>query len=160
LYDYHFEITGRLIERAEDISLERYSSAENGGGRSLHDLLLHILATDRGWRIGLQTGARPKALDPGEHADLPALRGLAREENLAWSRFLDELEADTMQAEAEFSAGPGQVMRIPRWRVLHHVILHGMQHHAEAAQILTRHGSSPGDLDFIFFRSQQDTPSP
>jgi hypothetical protein len=69
----------------------------------------------------------------------------------AWRRLLEGLGADALEAEAELAAGPGRVMRIPRWRVLHHVILHGMQHHAEAAQILTRHDKSPGGLDFIFY---------
>ena len=41
---------------------------------------------------------------------------------------------------------------MPLWRVLQHLILHGMQHHAELAQLLTAKGQSPGNLDFIFFQ--------
>jgi hypothetical protein len=42
------------------------------------------------------------------------------------------------------------VGRIPRWLVLHHLLLHGMQHHAELAQLPTLQARSPGDMDFIF----------
>jgi len=34
---------------------------------------------------------------------------------------------------------------------LQHLILHGMQHHTEIAQLLTLKGQSPGDIDFIFY---------
>lgn len=151
LYDYHFKTTRRLMDSAEGLSPENYFDAVDPGARSLHDLLFHILGTDRGWRIGLRTGARPEPLDPGEIADLPALRRLTANEERAWVNLLDELDRDSLEAEAELAASPGRVVRIPRWRVLQHVILHGMQHHAEAAEVLTRHGRSPGDLDFIFY---------
>jgi uncharacterized damage-inducible protein DinB len=38
-----------------------------------------------------------------------------------------------------------------RWRILQHLVLHGMQHHTEIAHGLTVKGHSPGDIDFIFF---------
>ena len=34
------------------------------------------------------------------------------------------------------------------WHILLHVAIHTVQHRAEAAQILTQIGQSPGDLDF------------
>ena len=48
-------------------------------------------------------------------------------------------------------ASNGQVGMIPRWRILSHVVLHGMQHSAEIAELLTLKGQSPGDIDFIFY---------
>jgi uncharacterized damage-inducible protein DinB len=44
------------------------------------------------------------------------------------------------------------VWTFPRWRVLQHLALHGMQHATEIAQLLTVKGQSPGDIDFIFYR--------
>ncbi|HXF60224.1 MAG TPA: hypothetical protein VNK95_01325 [Caldilineaceae bacterium] len=45
----------------------------------------------------------------------------------------------------------GQTATLPLWRVLQHLVLHGMQHHTEIAQLLTTKGESPGDIGFIFF---------
>jgi uncharacterized damage-inducible protein DinB len=38
------------------------------------------------------------------------------------------------------------------WRILQHVILHGMQHASEIAKRLTEFGHSPGNIDFIYFQ--------
>ncbi len=32
------------------------------------------------------------------------------------------------------------------------LVLHGMQHHAELALMLTQKGKPPGDIDFIFYK--------
>jgi uncharacterized damage-inducible protein DinB len=45
----------------------------------------------------------------------------------------------------------GDIFPTPRWRVLQHLVLHGMQHHSELAQLLTAKGQSPGNIDFIFY---------
>jgi uncharacterized damage-inducible protein DinB len=46
----------------------------------------------------------------------------------------------------------GHTLSVARWRVVLHLALHGMQHHAELSQLLTDYGHSPDDIDFIFFR--------
>ena len=61
------------------------------------------------------------------------------------------LDEDQIGGEIELQAGPDRVFRFGRWQVLYHVVLHGMQHHAEIAALLTDQGLSPGDIDFIFY---------
>ncbi len=34
--------------------------------------------------------------------------------------------------------------------ILFHLVLHCMQHHTELAELLTRRGKSPGEIDFIY----------
>jgi uncharacterized damage-inducible protein DinB len=60
------------------------------------------------------------------------------------------LDDAALESEAVLRSG-GRTMRVAHWRVLQHLVLHGMQHHAELAQLLTAVDRSPGDLDFIFF---------
>ena len=55
-------------------------------------------------------------------------------------------------AEVELTNWRGDRLKLPRWRVLQHLVLHGMQHHAGLARLLTARGHSPGDIDFIFYR--------
>jgi uncharacterized damage-inducible protein DinB len=49
------------------------------------------------------------------------------------------------------AAAGGESAILPRWRIFQHLVLHGMQHHTELAQLLTAKGQSPGDIDFVFY---------
>jgi uncharacterized damage-inducible protein DinB len=62
------------------------------------------------------------------------------------------LSVDEIEGNLNLTDRHGTVWAIPRWRIIQHVILHGMQHHTELAQLLTAKGQSPGDIDFIFFQ--------
>jgi uncharacterized damage-inducible protein DinB len=148
LYDYHFDTTLRLITAAQGLT-EAHQVGEEG--HSIHDLLFHILGADRGWRIGLETGRRPLPLQAEDYPDLAALKCAFEEEKLAWSRLLAGLDAGYLGQDIEIQAGPDRLFTFAWWKVLHHVVLHGMQHHAEIAERLTRAGMSPGDIDFIFY---------
>jgi uncharacterized damage-inducible protein DinB len=37
------------------------------------------------------------------------------------------------------------------WRILEHIVIHGVQHCTEISQLLTNKGHSPGDIDFLFY---------
>jgi uncharacterized damage-inducible protein DinB len=149
-FAYHWRTTDHLLNLAAGVDravLERPSAY---GGRSIRELFFHILATDAGWRGALKTGQRPAPLAGQDFPDLTSLEsGLADEES-AWDAFLASLDDGALEAEAVLRSGD-RTMRVARWRVLQHLVLHGMQHHAELAQLLTAVDRSPGDLDFIFF---------
>lgn len=149
-FAYHWGTNHRLVDLAAELNPADYSRSPDAGGRSIHDLFFHILATDAGWRGALQTGVRPAPIPATAFPDLASLRkGLADEER-AWDAFLRSMDDEVIESEASLESR-GRSMRLPRWRVLQHLILHGMQHHTELAQLLTVLGNSPGDLDFIFF---------
>jgi uncharacterized damage-inducible protein DinB len=61
------------------------------------------------------------------------------------------LTAEQIDEEVRILAGPGRALSIARWKVLHHVLFHGMQHHAEIAHILSEKGQVVGDIDFFFY---------
>ena len=69
-------------------------------------------------------------------------------------RALAGLNEEQIGQDVELRAGPSRVFSFGRWKVLYHVLFHGMQHHAEIAEQLTRGGESPGDIDFIFYAQQ------
>ena len=151
LYAYHFDTTFRLISVAESLSKPYETQQAKEGHRSVRDLLLHILNADRGWRIGLETGERPQSLRREDHMELADLREGFEGEKAAWEQFLANLDDALIGEDIEPQSRPGRVFSFGRWKVLHHVLLHGMQHHAEIAQQLTQAGESPGDIDFIFY---------
>jgi hypothetical protein len=45
----------------------------------------------------------------------------------------------------------GESAILLRWRIVQHLVLHGMQHHTEITQLLTAQGQSPSDIDFILY---------
>lgn len=152
MFEYHFTITCKLLELAGELEEALVKEVPAGGHRSVHDLLFHLLATDRSWRLGLEVGSQPEWLKRESHADLASLRDLLDREEAAWDQYWTTLPEAGIEESVEISAGDGRVMPFPRWKVAHHLLLHGMQHHAEIAQLLSQYGKSPGDIDFIFYR--------
>lgn len=150
LLDYHWHTTSLLAERAAGLEAALINQPRADGVRSIHDLFFHLLAADFGWRGALETGTRPAPPSPEAYKDLDALRQGLADERKAWARYLEGLDDASLEAEATLVSSGRQVV-LPRWRILQHLVLHGMQHHAELAQELTAMGRSPGDLDFIFF---------
>ena len=151
LFSYHFDTLAKLMDQAEALGTEGVQEKPSNG-RSMHELFLHILDTDRGWRMGLERGFRPEHLDPEDYVSLNALRSRLSEERSAWMELIDDAEGSFLDGIAELKSRDGRQFSFDRWRVMQHVILHGMQHHAELAASLTDKGNSPGDIDFIFYR--------
>lgn len=152
LFRYHFDTTERLMDQAGKLPEDDYREDLGIKWGSVHELLLHILATDQGYRVALETGHRPAPLKAEDYPGLTALRGLLEEEREGMTAYLQELTEPSIEETAELQAGPARTIALPRWHFLNHLLFHGMQHQADIAARLTRFGHSPGDLDFIFYR--------
>jgi len=151
LFAYHWHTTRRLLELAARLDEVDYKESPGYGHGSIHDLFFHLLRTDRSWRLALQTGKQLAPLHLRDYPDLQTLARALEAEQQDWQTFLDGLSAAEIEADAALTNWRGDTYTISRWRVLQHVVLHGMQHHAELAHLLTAKGQSPGDLDFIFY---------
>lgn len=151
LFAYHWHTNRRLLECAAQLADADYRRHPGYGHGAVHDLLFHILRTDYGWRRALETEQQVAPLLPADYADLAALQAGFASEQQAWDSLLASWDDDTVMGDISLTTRRGDVFPTARWRVLQHVILHGMQHHSELAQLLTASGHSPGDLDFIFF---------
>jgi uncharacterized damage-inducible protein DinB len=151
LFAYHWHTTRSLMDGAAKLSEADYRHNPGYGHGSLHDLLFHLLRTDVNWRRALETGRQLAPINPQDFPDLAALRAGFEAEQQAWQILLDGWRAEDIAGSVQLTNWRGEAMTIPLWRVLQHVVLHGMQHHAELAQALTAKGQSPGNLDFIFF---------
>ena len=85
---------------------------------------------------------------------MASIRAGLQKEADGWKAILDALSAEEVEGNLTLIRRTGEVESVPRWRILHHVVLHGMQHHAELALLLTQKGKSPGDIDFIFYEGK------
>lgn len=152
LLAYHWHTSRRLLDCAAKLSAADYLSDPGYGHGSIHSLAFHVLRADYSWRVALETGQQPPHLRAEHYPDLASLQAGYAAEQAAWQALLERLDPADIEAVAELVSRRGDRWPMPRWRVMQHVVLHGMQHHAEIAQLLTAKGQSPGDLDFIFFR--------
>ena len=149
LYDHHAWATGVVLARAATLPPARTDGP-------LRDALAHILIAERFWLARWRGEERP---DWRDLERLPAAASAERWPLLqALTRaFLADLD-DAAIARPELMRTPvGQRPTIPLWQMIAHVILHGAQHRAEAAALLTAEGHSPGELDYIDFLDARDT---
>ncbi len=151
LFAYHWHTTRRLMELAAKLAEADYTDNPGYGHGSIHDLLFHLLSTDQGWRVGLESGQQPLPLRQEDFPDLNSLQNGFEREQLAWQALLDSLDPEEIEGQVNLTTLRGHQVTFLRWRVLQHLVLHGMQHHTELAQLLTAKGQSPGNIDFIFF---------
>jgi uncharacterized damage-inducible protein DinB len=139
------------MESARNLGEADYKRSPSYGRGSVHGLLFHVLRADQGWRLGLETGRQLSPLREEDFPDLKSLQTGFEDEQGAWQALLDRLAAEDIGGNIELTTWRGDVVTFARWRILQHVVLHGMQHHSELAQLLTAKGQSPGNIDFIFF---------
>jgi uncharacterized damage-inducible protein DinB len=152
LFAYHWHTTRQLMERAAQLDDAAYYANPGYGHGAIHDLLFHLLRTDRGWRLGLETGRQHAPLNPEDYPTLAAIQAGFADEQAAWQPLLDRLTAEEIGGDISLTTRRGDTMTMPLWRILQQLMLHGMQHHTEIAQLLTANGQSPGDFDFLYFR--------
>ncbi|MDQ6695435.1 MAG: DinB family protein [Chloroflexota bacterium] len=152
LFAYSWHTSDRLLEGAAKLSVADYIETPHYGQRSLHGLFFHMLTTLRGYRLAFETGHQPSPLDPEDYPDLSSIRTAYRQEQAAWQELLESWSPEDYTGVANLTRLGGQTMSMPRWRILQQIVMHNMQHHTEVAQILTNHGESPGDIDFLFYR--------
>jgi uncharacterized damage-inducible protein DinB len=151
LFAYHFHTILRLLDSAA--ALDETALHENGGygHGTLFDLFFHLYGADQVWRLALETGRQQAFQAKEEFPDLAALRAAIVGERQAWEVMLASLSEADIAQEVRLTTRHGREIPFLRWRILQHLILHGMQHSAEIAQRLTVLGQSPGNLDFIYF---------
>jgi uncharacterized damage-inducible protein DinB len=151
LFSFHWHTSRLMMDQAAKLDDASYHANPGYGHGSIHKLLFHVLRTDYAWRVGLETGLRPGPLQLEDYPSLGALHTGFDEEQQDWTALLEKLTDAEIEADFHLSTARGDHIFLPRWRILQHIILHGMQHHTELAQLLTAKGQSPGDIDFIFF---------
>jgi len=155
LFDYHWYTTRRLMDCAAQLEISAYLDNPGYGHGSIHDLLFHLLRTNSSWRLGLETGRQLPPLQGEDYPDLQSLRDGFQQEQDEWHALLDRLEEEDIESDMNLTNWRGDTVSMRRWEILHHLVLHGVQHHAELAQLLTLKGQSPGNLDFIFFSDRE-----
>ncbi len=151
LFNYDHHTTRRMLDAAARLDEASLRADPGLGRRSLHELFFHLFNTNRSWRLALETGQQPAGLTRDPYPTLDNLRAGLAAEQAAWDALLARLTDAEIAGEVQLTTRRGDSWTEHRWRVLQHLLFHGMQHHTELAQLLTEQGQSVGDLDFIFY---------
>ena len=151
LFGFHWHTTHRLLVCAENLPEAAYFTNPGFGHGSLHELFFHLLRVDDNWHTALKTGRQQNPLLIEHYPDLQSIQAGFEKIRAHWTEALGGLSDAFVESDALLYNWRGEAVTIPRWRLLQHVILHGMQHHAEIAHLLTLQDQSPGDIDFIFY---------
>jgi uncharacterized damage-inducible protein DinB len=146
-FDYHSDTTLRLLDFAARLSNEVYVARDGYSQQSLHDTFVHLIGSGRFWRTVI-VDEPVVDLEPERVAGINDVRTLILEERLIWRGFWESHNDTALLASMERQTPWGPSTFIV-WKTLQHVILHGMQHHAEICRLLTNAGQSPGDIDFL-----------
>ncbi|MBC8505326.1 MAG: DinB family protein [Chloroflexi bacterium] len=151
LFNYHWHITNQLMDLAAKLDESDFFDKPEDDSGSIHEKLLHNLRADNAWRQSLIAGSQQRPLSRKEFSNIDELRAGFESEKISWKEMMDSWSEDELSESVTLTRSDGTEHNFILWRVLQHLVLHGMQHHAEIAQMLTNFGQSPGNLDFIFF---------
>ncbi len=157
LYNYNYWASRRILDSLADIDADQFTvRAPAFGQASLRSILVHIVTAEWIWRSRCQENISPTAmLDEADFPDLTSLMERYQVEEEKMRTYLASLTDGDLDQTIHYLTTSGKPMAQKLAYILHHVVLHGMQHRAEVAAILTDLGHSPGDIDFIVYLRQQ-----
>ena len=152
-YEYNYWANSRIFAKAALVSAADLSATSVVEGRSLQQVLAHMVRVEKVWRMLACDGQVDPAQLPSEDvlSTAGAMLAFAREEEKQMRAFLESLSDDELAESLNITRWDGVKVTMTRWHMLVHLASHSMQHRTEAAVLLTQYGHSPGDLDFLFF---------
>jgi uncharacterized damage-inducible protein DinB len=158
MFDYNAAMNARLLDCAANVSDEQLDAPSGYSVGSLRQTLWHTLIVEYGWRSqcqGVDARALPPPVEPA--ATVAAFRIFQQEEAARVRAFLVEANDDDLTETVTLKRPDGSERSLTRWQILVHILYHSAQHRSEMAEMLTRDGQSPGDLDFIFYMNSGGT---
>ncbi len=152
-FEYNYWANGRIFEKAVLVSSEEMQAASVIEGRSLQQVLSHMVYVEKVWRLLARDGKFDRSQMPSDEqlATAEGIRQFAGQEEQEMQAFLKNLTEDELAEQMIITRWDGVKVSMTRWNMLIHLATHSMQHRTEAAVLLTQYGQSPGDLDFLFF---------
>jgi uncharacterized damage-inducible protein DinB len=154
LYAYGAWANARILDTAERLTREQFTSSGDGSG-SIRDTLVHTASAQWLW-LERWRGTSPAELwDPAEFPNVAAIRGHWDEVEAATSEYVASLREPDLARVVSYVNFQGERWSYPLWQQLLHQVNHATQHRSEAALLLTRLGYSPGWLDFLVYIDEQ-----
>jgi uncharacterized damage-inducible protein DinB len=151
LYRYNSWANKRILDAAENVSVEQFLAPASYPHGGLRGTLTHTLFAEWLWRKRWQGESPTQRISPDEFPMLASLRARWLEEERNLDAFVDGLTDEKLNETFQYKTTRGNNMENILWHVMAHLVNHGTQHRSEAAAMLTELNHSPGDIDFIVF---------
>jgi uncharacterized damage-inducible protein DinB len=156
LYDYHYWATHRILDKADAVTAEQFTSPTPFPMGSLHQTLVHTLATEIYLLDWWQEKPRQPRLTAEDLPDVAAIRARWRQVETELRAYLATLDENGLDRIVSHTIPRyGMDYTAPLWSLILHATYHGAQHRSEAAQMLTEYGQSPGNLDLPVFLNER-----
>ena len=156
LYAYSAWANARILETAEQLTLEQFT-ADVEGCDSIRDTLVHTASVQWLWLERWRESSPRELWDPADFPDVATLQSRWDEVEDATKAYVATLRVPDLDGVVSYVNFQGETWAYPLWQQLLHQVNHATQHRSEAALLLTRLGYSPGWLDFLFYVDQRDS---
>lgn len=157
LFDYNYWANHRLFDKAAALSNEQFVAPGRFPHGGVRDTLTHLLFAEWIWHQRL-IGHSPRRGDAMPQAagfdDIASLRAYWDDVEEGMQAFLAALTNEQISSQLAYSTTMGKEFVEPVADILFHVVIHGMQHRSELAQMLTEFGHTPGDIDYIVYKRE------
>jgi len=152
LYNYNYWASAKILLAATNLNQEQLLAPVAFPNGNLRGTLIHVIGSEWIWRLRCDEGISPPGFpDPEDYPDFEAVLGRFQEEEGKIRAYLSRLTDEALNDTITYQDLKGRENTQQLWTILTHVVMHGMQHRAEAAAILTEFGHSPGDIDLIMY---------
>lgn len=155
LYAYHYWVTDRLLDLAEQVPLERTRERFGGSFDTIHGTLVHLLSAEFVWGSRWHGVSPTSMLKEDEFADVKVIRARWAEQRPQVQRFVDAVTAEQASAPLAYTNTSGVQFELPTWQPMVQLVSHGTHHRAELADMLTRVGLPPAPTDYSVFCQEQ-----
>jgi len=148
LYAYNHWAISAILDEAEGLEPGQLTAPTAMPHESLWATLFHALGAEWLW-VQRCRGASPDHLLPEpQERTVGAFRALWERQHADSLALIDSLDEQALGQVVQYTSTRGHPFQNRMGDILLHAGTHVVQHRAEAAQILTGFGRSPGDLDY------------
>ncbi len=160
LYDYNYWANGLILKYVEKLTQEQFIQSDAHSQGCVRDILVHIMFAEWVWRERM-VGDSPDLsvvtlnLQPEDFTSTQDLYDRWFDEELKMRDFLENINDEKINGKFTYKSVRGEEFENGYLDVLTHVVLHGMQHRADVAEMLTGFGQSPGNIDYIVYLRQE-----
>ncbi|HKJ26645.1 MAG TPA: DinB family protein [Anaerolineales bacterium] len=156
LMDYNYWANGLIMKYAEKLSEEDYTEKVAYSRGSLRDVLSHVMFAEWTWLDRMQEVSMPtedlrRAFNPERYPNIQGMYEDWFDLELRMREFMAELPEAMYSQEFTYKRSDGTEFTDTYADIFTQLVLHGMQHRAECALILSEKGYSPGNLDYITY---------